>query len=87
MVLAEAMAGHLPLVVSTSGAIPEVVGPGGHYFAPGDWVGLAQALEGGPLTGAPGQRSEPEPGRIENFSTDAAAGRLSAVYAELLERR
>lgn len=86
MVLAEAMAGHVPIVASTSGAIPEVVGERGGYFAPGDWVGLARVLANGPLAGAPGARREPEPGRLERFSNDAAAKRLSAVYDDLLER-
>ena len=44
MVLAEAIAAGLPIVASTSGAIPEVLGEQATYFAPGDWVGLARAL-------------------------------------------
>jgi len=84
MVLAEAMAGHLPIVASASGAIPEVVGTGGRYVSPGDWVGLAEALEQGPLAGAPGARLEPEPGRLERFSATAAADRLRSIYDELL---
>lgn len=86
MVLAEAMAGHVPIVASTSGAIPEVAGERADYFAPGDWVGLARVLAEGPLAGAPGARREPEPERLERFSTAAAATRLRAVYDELLER-
>lgn len=86
MVLAEAMAGHLPIVASTSGAIPEVVGPRGTFVAPGDWLGLAEALRDGPLARAPGARSEPEPERIERFSLTAAAGRLERAYARLLGR-
>jgi len=84
MVLAEAMAGHLPIVASASGAIPEVVGPGGSYVSPGDWVGLARTLAQGPLAGAPGQRAAPEPGRVERFSAAAAATRLRGIYEELL---
>ena len=86
MVLAEAMAGHVPIVASTSGAIPEVVGERGSYFAPGDWVGLAGTLEEGPLASAPGARREPEPGRLELFSSSAASTRLRGVYDEMLER-
>ncbi|MGB2710524.1 MAG: glycosyltransferase family 4 protein, partial [Conexibacter sp.] len=41
MVLAEAMAAHVPLLAAASGAIPEVVGASGTLFAPGDWQGLA----------------------------------------------
>lgn len=85
MVLAEAMAGHVPVVASTSGAIPEVLGTQGRYFAPGDWVGLAGVLESGPLALAPGARAEPEPGRLELYSTGAAAQRLREAYASLLD--
>jgi glycosyltransferase involved in cell wall biosynthesis len=84
MVLAEAMAGHVPIVASTSGAIPEVVGPSGHYVSPGDWVGLADALANGPLSGTPGMRRAPEEARLRRFSTAAAAERLNDVYRELL---
>jgi glycosyltransferase involved in cell wall biosynthesis len=80
MVLAEAMAAHLPLVASTSGAIPEVAGPGAAYCAPGDWVGLADAL----ASVAPGGRRAPEPERLERFSAPAAAARLRAAYDRLL---
>ena len=76
MVLAEAMAAHLPLVVSTSGAIPEVAGPTASYFAPGDWVGLAEIL----TKLEPGARTAPEPERLEAFSSSAAAARLRAAY-------
>jgi glycosyltransferase involved in cell wall biosynthesis len=83
MVLAEAMAGHLPIVASASGAIPEVVGGSGTLFAPGDWVGLADALASGPLAAEPGARRAPEPERLERFSAPAAAARLRAAYEEL----
>jgi glycosyltransferase involved in cell wall biosynthesis len=84
MVLAEAMAGHLPIVASASGAIPEVVGAGARYVPPGDWVGLADALQEGPLAAAPGARLAPEEGRLERFSAAAAAERLRSIYDELL---
>ena len=58
MVLAEAMAASLPVVASTSGAIPEVVGPSIPQFAPGDWLGLARLLADGPL--APGAQRPPQ---------------------------
>jgi glycosyltransferase involved in cell wall biosynthesis len=80
MVLAEAMAAHLPLVVSTSGAIPEVAGADASYFAPGDWVGLAGVLAGIER----GARRAPDPQRLEAFSSDAAAARLRAAYDGLL---
>lgn len=84
MVLAEAMAAHVPVLAAASGAIPEVVGASGTLFSPGDWVGLADALAVGPLAGVPGARLAPEPERLERFSSAAAAARLRAVYDELL---
>jgi glycosyltransferase involved in cell wall biosynthesis len=84
MVLAEAMAAHLPIVASTSGAIPEVAGPGASYVAPGDWVGLARALREGPLAAPPGVRSAGDAARVERFSAGAAAERLREAYADVL---
>jgi glycosyltransferase involved in cell wall biosynthesis len=83
MVLAEAMAAHVPIVASTCGAIPEVVGSDATLFAPGDWVGLAHALAAGPLARPPGDRYAPAPERIERFSSASAAGRLRAAYERL----
>lgn len=79
MVLPEAMASHLPLVVSTSGAIPEVVGPQAATFAPGDWVGLAGRLAAVERAG----RVAPDRDRLERFSAPAAAERLRAAYERL----
>jgi glycosyltransferase involved in cell wall biosynthesis len=84
MVLAEAMAGHLPIVASTCGAIPEVVGHDASYFGPGDWIGLAEVLREGPLAQEPGARRAPDPGRLQHYSTAAAAERLREVYSGLL---
>jgi glycosyltransferase involved in cell wall biosynthesis len=82
MVVAEAMAAELPLVLSTSGAIPEVGGDAADYFAPGDWIGLAETLARGPLS-----RAAPKSGlreRAATFSAAAAARRLADAYDELL---
>jgi glycosyltransferase involved in cell wall biosynthesis len=84
MVLAEAMAAHVPVVAAASGAIPEVVGASGTLFAAGDWRGLAEMLEAGPLAAAPGARRAPEPERLARFSSTAAAERLRAAYDRLL---
>jgi glycosyltransferase involved in cell wall biosynthesis len=85
MVLAEAMAAHVPVLASASGAIPEVVGASGTLFMPGDYVGLADALAAGPLDRPPGARIAPEPDRLERFSRGAAARRLAAAYERLLD--
>lgn len=84
MVLIEAMAAHVPVVASSSGAIPEVVGETGTLFSPGDWVGLADALEHGPLSGPSRVRRAPPPERLERYSSRAAAERLRAIYGDLL---
>jgi glycosyltransferase involved in cell wall biosynthesis len=86
MVLTEAMAAHLPVVASTSGAIPEVLDGYGTLFAPGDWVGLAQALETGPLSAPPATRATPDGALVERYSAAAAAERLRAAYGDLLGR-
>jgi glycosyltransferase involved in cell wall biosynthesis len=84
MVLAEAMAARVPIVASTSGAIPEVVGDGVPEVAPGDWVGLARALADGPLAAAPGTRAEYAEERVRGFGTHAAAQRLAEAYDGVL---
>lgn len=44
-VIAEAMAAGVPVIGSSSGAIPEVIGDAGIVFSEGDAVGLAEAIE------------------------------------------
>jgi glycosyltransferase involved in cell wall biosynthesis len=84
MVLAEALAAGAPVLASTSGAIPEVVGRSARLFAPGDWVELARLLEEGPLAHAPGRREEHDPELVGRYSLEAAAGRLRAAYRRVL---
>jgi glycosyltransferase involved in cell wall biosynthesis len=84
LVLAEAMAAGLPIVASSSGAIPEVVGETGVYFSPGDWMGLARALAEGPLAREPGERVEHPRDRVRRYSTDVAAERLAEIYDRVL---
>lgn len=86
MVLAEAMAAHLPVVAAASGAIPEVIAGYGSLFGPGDWRGLADVLADGPLSLAPGVRTAPDPGLLERYSAPAAAERLQTAYADLAGR-
>ena len=85
LVLAEALAAGAPIVASSSGAIPEVLGgSGAPLFAPGDWPELARLLEEGPLRRPPGERT-PYPGEVvQRYSTHAAAERLAAAYARVL---
>jgi glycosyltransferase involved in cell wall biosynthesis len=82
MVLAEALAAGLPIIASTSGAIPEVAGPTATYVAPGDYVGLAEELAR--LPQEPHRVADPE--RVQRFSSAAAAQRLAAVYEQLAGR-
>lgn len=84
MVLVEAMAARLPVVAAASGAIPEVLGGYGALFAPGDWLGLADALVSGPLAEPPGARATPDAALLERYSSAAAAQRLREAYAQLL---
>ena len=75
MVLIEAMACGLPIVASSSGAIPEVAGPQAAYFPPGDWIGLADRLRK-----VPRERVEYD---LSRYSVEAAATRLAAAYDSL----
>jgi glycosyltransferase involved in cell wall biosynthesis len=84
LVLAEAMAAGVPIVASSSGAIPEVAGDSATYFVPGDWPGLARIFAEGSLARPPGERVEYPAERVRAFSADAAAERLAAAYERLL---
>jgi glycosyltransferase involved in cell wall biosynthesis len=84
MVLVEGMACGVPILASTSGAIPEVLGDVGHRFAPGDWVGLAGLLR--EALAEPRPHVVADPGRVERFSAAAAAERLAAAYERLQQR-
>jgi len=84
MVLAEAMAAGVPVLASTSGAIPEVVGNSAQLFAPGDWVELARLLSSGPLARAAGERVAHDQELLRRYSLEAAADRLRAAYGRVL---
>jgi glycosyltransferase involved in cell wall biosynthesis len=77
MVLAEAMGAGVPIVASSSGAIPEVAGASASYFSPGDWVTLAERLA---QTLGDSRRVSAS----ERYSSRSAASRIAAVYDELL---
>jgi glycosyltransferase involved in cell wall biosynthesis len=85
LVLAESMAAGLPIVASSSGAIPQVAGDSATYFVPGDWPGLARVLDEGPFARPPGERASYPPEQVRAFSTEAAAERLAAAYDRLLQ--
>ena len=82
MVLAEAMAAGVPVVASSSGAIPEVLGPRARLFTPGDWAELARLLQETLASSDHGDDHDPE--LVQRYSLDAAAKRLSAAYQRLL---
>jgi glycosyltransferase involved in cell wall biosynthesis len=84
MVLAEAMAAGAPILASTSGAIPEVLGRSARLFAPGDWIELARLLAEGPLANPPGVRADHDPELVQRYSVEAAADRLRAAYGRVL---
>jgi glycosyltransferase involved in cell wall biosynthesis len=84
MVLAEAMCAGLPIVASTSGAIPEVLRGQAPTFAPGDWLGLARALAAGPLARPPGTRAQYDEALVREYSAEAAAERLAQAYDDVL---
>ncbi len=86
---AELMACGTPLVVSETGAIPEVVGPDGlcaDLVPPGDVGALAAAIDG--LLDDPGRRARygaAGRARVEElFSWRAAAAATVAAYEEIL---
>jgi glycosyltransferase involved in cell wall biosynthesis len=79
MVLAEAMAAGLPILASSSGAIPEVTGAAARHFMPGDWPDLASCI-------ADAVRGKVRPSLVSgrNYSVEDAAERLAGAYEELL---
>jgi glycosyltransferase involved in cell wall biosynthesis len=85
MVLAEAMAAGVPMVLSTSGAIPEVAGDLATYFAPGDWMAIARALAQGPLSRPPATAIAYPPELLERYSVQAAAQRIAAAFDRVLD--
>ncbi|MEA2492458.1 MAG: phosphatidyl-myo-inositol dimannoside synthase [Thermoleophilaceae bacterium] len=84
LVFAEGMAAGLDIITTWSGAIPEVVGDSASYFAPGDWLELAQLLRDGPLSRLPGTRVEHPRERVERYSIPAVGARFADVYRRLL---
>lgn len=85
MAMLEAMFAGVPVLASTSGAIPEVTRGTATLFAPGDWIGLAAALERGPLAAPPDSPLRvPLPPELEVYSGRRAAERLAEAYERVL---
>ena len=86
---AEAMACGAPLVSTTAGALPEVVGDAGILIPPADSVALTAAIAG--LLEDPAKRAEYSVlGRkriAENFNWSNAARLTAEVYSEAISQR
>lgn len=82
MVLAEALAAGVPIVASSSGAIPEVVGDAARMFVPGDWLDIARGIA--EIMSRPPARVVRDPERVAAYSSAAASERIAAAYHGLL---
>jgi glycosyltransferase involved in cell wall biosynthesis len=84
----EAMAVGVPVIVSSRGALPEVVGPAGLIVEPDDVTGLTAAMER-VLRDPALARDCAARGLLQarRFSWDASAARLLNVYGSAVERR
>jgi glycosyltransferase involved in cell wall biosynthesis len=84
MVLAEAIAAGLPIVASSSGAIPEVLRGQAPTFPPGDWSELARLLAAGVLSRPPGERVAYDADLASAYSGRSYAERLAEAYDTVL---
>ena len=82
MVLVEAMAAGLPVIATSTGAIPEVLAGNGQLVAAGDWIGLARA-GGAPSHAHPASASRTTKA-LQHYSSAAAAERLASAYDRVL---
>ncbi len=84
----EAMTIGVPVVVSSRGALPEVVGDAGLDRRPGRRAGMASAMErllGDPVSRAAARKRASF--KRARFSWDASAARLMEAYGAAVERR
>ena len=83
--LLDAMRAGTPIVASTAGSIPEIVGDAALLVAPGDVVGLAQALDRA-LVDDDERRRLASAGihRLQSFSWSKTAAQLAALYADVI---
>jgi glycosyltransferase involved in cell wall biosynthesis len=85
-VLVEAMAGYIPVIGSTCGAIPEVIADAGLVFPEGDAQELAQAMRR-MLTDAELREHCATLGKArveENYSWDVVARKTFALFTQVL---
>jgi len=85
-VLVEAMAGYIPVIGSTCGAIPEVIGDAGLVFPEGDAHALAEAMRR-MLTDAELRERCARLGKTrveENYSWDVVARKTFALFTQVL---
>jgi glycosyltransferase involved in cell wall biosynthesis len=89
LTLAQAMMTQVPAVVSSSGAIPEVVGPGGVIVPEGDVAALAAGLE--QLLVSSERReavgAQARSFAIRNYATEAVAAQYLRVFEAAHDRR
>jgi glycosyltransferase involved in cell wall biosynthesis len=84
MVLAEALAAGVPIVASSSGAIPEVLGGSAELVVPGDWLEIARRIAA--VVGGGGTHVVTDPERVARYSSSAAAERIADAYDRVLGR-
>jgi len=84
----EAMTAGVPVIVSTGGALPEVVGDAGPAIAPEDATGFADAMRRY-LQDPAAVRSAVERGlvRARQYSWDATARRVLEAYVDAMGRK
>jgi glycosyltransferase involved in cell wall biosynthesis len=89
LTLAQAMMMQVPAVVSSSGAIPEVVGPGAVIVPEGDVEALAAGLErllvSSKTRKAVGARARSF--AVQNYATEAVAARYLRIFEAAHDRR
>jgi glycosyltransferase involved in cell wall biosynthesis len=87
-VIVEAMASGVPVIGSTCGAIPEVIGEAGLVFPEGDAGALADALRR--LLGEEGLREQLALAgreRVEQYSWDQVAEKTYELFRRVLDNR
>jgi glycosyltransferase involved in cell wall biosynthesis len=87
-VIVEAMASGVPVIGSTCGAIPEVIGDAGLVFPEGDAAALAAALRR--LLGDEALREQlvlAGQARVKQYSWDQVAAKTYELFRQVLDSR